>query len=277
MWLFTPIGFFSIVQKTKTKHLTVRARVKGDLLALRGRYLPELSEVLTTPGNDYPFRGTVSHEALARAVGKMVLDVDYSNFKSEVAKKLGKAREEHYHQVWAALLPLQLENVAPVYSENVAPIRSPKPPWPTTVKAGYKLAYGGVVFDEQGNILIREPRNHYDGYVWTFPKGRPDPDETPEQTALRETLEETGAAAQILAPIPGEYAGGTSINRYFLMLAPIGSGGLPEDDLETVSVRWVTPAEAKTLIDQTTNSTGHRRDTAVLAAALAAWAAWQQR
>lgn len=269
MWLFTPIGFFSIVQKTKTKHLTVRARVKEDLLALRDRYLPELSEVLATPGNDYPFRGTVSHEALARAVGKIVLDVDYSNFKSEVAKKQGKAREQCYHQVWAAMLPLQ--------AENFAPIRSNKLPWPTTVKAGYKLAYGGVVFDEHGNILMREQHGHYDGYVWTFPKGRPNPVETPEQTALRETLEETGAAAQIVTPIPGEYAGGTTINRYFVMLAPIGSGGLPEDDPETVSVRWVTPSEAKTLIDQTTNPKGHRRDTAVLAAALEAWTAWQQR
>ncbi len=269
MWLFTPIGFFSIVQKTGTKHLTVRARVKEDLFALRDRYLPELSEVLATPGNDYPFRGTVPHEAFARAVGSIALDVDYSNFKSEVAKKQGVAREQCYHQVWSALLPLQ--------AESFAPVRSPKLPWPKTVKAGFKLAYGGVVFDEHGNILMREPRRHYDGYVWTFPKGRPDPGETPDQTALRETLEETGAAARILAPISGEYAGGTTINRYFLMLAPIGSGGLPEDDPETVSVRWVTPSEARTLIDRTTNAMGQQRDTAVLGAALEVWTAWRQR
>ena len=57
-------------------------------------------------------------------------------------------------------------------------------------------AYGGVVINDQGEILLREPRNHFDGYVWTFPKGRPEkeqrPGETPEETAFREVLEETG-------------------------------------------------------------------------------------
>jgi 8-oxo-dGTP pyrophosphatase MutT (NUDIX family) len=261
MWLFTPIGYYSIVQKPRTTYLTVRARVLSDLIALRERYLPELSAPKATPGNDYPYRATVSHEAFSKALGKMVLDLDYDNFKNTVRSQQGPAREKCYHRVWETLRGL---------SETESAL-----PWPNKAPAGLKVAYGGVVLDPDGHLLLREPRNHYDGYVWTFPKGRPDPGETPQETALRETREETGANARILAPIPGEFAGGTTINRYFLMAAPAGSGGVPKDDKETNATRWVTPAEARTLIEQTTNAAGRKRDLAVLAAALDVWAAWR--
>ena len=81
-----------------------------------------------------------------------------------------------------------------------------------------KAAYGGAVFDGAGRVLLREPANHFGGYVWTFPKGKSDKGETPEQAALREVLEETGCTARILAPIPGDFAGDTTANHYFLMV-----------------------------------------------------------
>lgn len=34
-------------------------------------------------------------------------------------------------------------------------------------------AYGGVLLSQSGKILLREPTNHFDGYVWTFAKGKP--------------------------------------------------------------------------------------------------------
>ena len=42
--------------------------------------------------------------------------------------------------------------------------------WPASAKA----RYGGVIFNSRGEVLLREPTNHYDGYVWTFPKGAPE-------------------------------------------------------------------------------------------------------
>ena len=33
-------------------------------------------------------------------------------------------------------------------------------------------AFGGVLVRDDGKILVREPKGHYGGYVWTFPKGR---------------------------------------------------------------------------------------------------------
>ena len=34
-------------------------------------------------------------------------DIDYANFKSEVAQRMGYAREQIYHEVWEAITALQ--------------------------------------------------------------------------------------------------------------------------------------------------------------------------
>jgi len=107
MWLFTKIGFFSAVRKPGTDHLTVRARVKGDLDALRDQYLPELTPTIGNAGTDYPWRATVSHVAFAAALGKIALDIDYSNYKTEVAKRQGSERAHRYGKVWSALYGMQ--------------------------------------------------------------------------------------------------------------------------------------------------------------------------
>ena len=70
-------------------------------------------------------------------------------------------------------------------------------------------------------VLLRRPKNDYDDYVWTFPKGKSEPNSTPEETALREVKEETGYTAEIVAKIPGRFEGGTGSTEYFLM-RPLG-------------------------------------------------------
>ena len=86
MWLVTTFGYFSVVQKSATKGLTVRARVRSDLDRLRERYLPGLSPTKATPSNDYAYRATTSHAELGAAMAKIVADVTYANFKSEVER-----------------------------------------------------------------------------------------------------------------------------------------------------------------------------------------------
>ena len=110
MWLMTPIGFFSIVEKHNDRHdgtLTVRARVEGDLAALKSRYLPELGEIKAGEGTDYQFRATAPREAVARALSQLTLDLDYANFKDEVSRVQGYERARVYGEVWGRLHQLQ--------------------------------------------------------------------------------------------------------------------------------------------------------------------------
>jgi 8-oxo-dGTP diphosphatase len=60
---------------------------------------------------------------------------------------------------------------------------------------------------DKGRVLLRRPKGDFDGYVWTFPKGRPDAGETPEQAALREVKEETGYSAKVIGKLPGSFRG----------------------------------------------------------------------
>ncbi|MCY1515543.1 NUDIX domain protein [compost metagenome] len=125
-------------------------------------------------------------------------------------------------------------------------------------------AYGGILLTRMGQILLREPANHFDGYVWTFAKGKPNSGDTSEQTALREVREETGYEAEIVDVLPGVFKGGTSTNAYFVM-RHIGPQG--HTDWETQGTCWASFDEAARLIEQTTNLTGRKRDLAVLSAA----------
>lgn len=103
MWLFTRLGFYSIVRKPHASDLTVRARVRADLDALRQRYLPQLSPTLVLSGTDYRYRATVSHVALSAAMAAIVMDLEYDNYKSEVAVTQGARRAHVYANVWSVL------------------------------------------------------------------------------------------------------------------------------------------------------------------------------
>lgn len=260
MWWFTKFGFFSVVQKpgdAASGHVTVRARAEGDLEALRNQYLPEMGPIEEKAGTDYRFRAKAPKAAFARAVQEAVLDIDYSNFKSAVGALQGHDRAAIYENVWSKLLKLQ--TIAPKSASVDGQARA---------QAG--RAYGGVLFNDEGLVLLRKPANEYDGYVWTFPKGKPRARETIAETALRETREESGCEVEIIAPVPGGFAGGTGPTQYFVM-RPIRTG--LQTDAETAEVRWVTPEEAVSLISETRNVIGRRRDLNVLAAALKVWEA----
>lgn len=111
MWLITTTGFFSVVQKPwdrKLGTLTVRARARADLEALRAAGLPELGEVLEDADADYRFRAQAPKAAVARAVQAQVSAIDYDNFKSAVGKRQGHEREQIYHKTWHSLYEIQV-------------------------------------------------------------------------------------------------------------------------------------------------------------------------
>lgn len=160
MWLITPVGFFSVVQKASdvaADTLTVRARVRGDLDALREQYLPNLGEVQESKTNDYRFRAVAPRADVAAAMANMVNHLQYSNFKNQVAKVQGAARAHLYHDVWDVLYRLQAEpakfNAAPKPAKASSPVFHPR-------------------VDEHGmRVEIKKPCQPSDLKAWSDPNG----------------------------------------------------------------------------------------------------------
>jgi 8-oxo-dGTP diphosphatase len=112
-------------------------------------------------------------------------------------------------------------------------------------------AAGGIVrrLRDDGEwqvLLVHRPR--YDD--WSLPKGKADPGERDDETALREVEEETG-----LRCVLGERAGETryrdskgrdKVVHYWLMEPPAddakSNGFVPNDEVD--ELRWCTVAEA---------------------------------
>jgi len=89
--------------------------------------------------------------------------------------------------------------------------------------------------------------------IWSLPKGTPDGDETPQETALREVNEETGLEVRILDTIGDIHyrfvRDGRCIDKtvhYYLMEAT--GGDLAAHDHEFDEVRWFEIAEAEVLM-----------------------------
>jgi 8-oxo-dGTP pyrophosphatase MutT (NUDIX family) len=116
---------------------------------------------------------------------------------------------------------------------------------------------GGVVHridDGRVEILLvhrRSPR------LWALPKGTPDAGETIEETALRETREETGIAVEIESRLRSiRYFFVRSSTRFhktvhFFLMRPVG-GSIDEHDAEFDEVRWVEAHEAVALLNHAT-------------------------
>jgi hypothetical protein len=101
MWIFTTSGFVSIVAyRGDGDRLLVRGRVRADLEPL-AQALGE--QVVSTPDADYAYRFVAARNEVAAAISRMVLAIDYPNFKNAVARCQGSARVEAYHEIWASL------------------------------------------------------------------------------------------------------------------------------------------------------------------------------
>lgn len=93
--------------------------------------------------------------------------------------------------------------------------------------------------------------------LWALPKGTPDSGETIEETALRETREETGLEVAIEAPISSiRYffvRGSTRFHKtvHFFLMRPVG-GALELHDREFDEVRWAPVPEALALLTHAT-------------------------
>ena len=109
MWIFTELGFFSVVRKREDSAedmLTVRGRVRSDLESLRSACLPGASPVTESRMADYRYRFRVSAREFGAALGEMARGIGYDNFKNEVEAKQGWVRHDIYERVWAIMRQL---------------------------------------------------------------------------------------------------------------------------------------------------------------------------
>ncbi|MGH2418285.1 MAG: NUDIX hydrolase [Candidatus Limnocylindria bacterium] len=120
--------------------------------------------------------------------------------------------------------------------------------------------------DGQTEILLVHRRSPV---LWALPKGTPDAGETREETALRETREETGIEVEIEAALTAiRYffvRGSTRFHKtvHFFLMRPMG-GALELHDGEFDEVRWVPVSEALALMNHATERSVVERAVALL-------------
>lgn len=119
---------------------------------------------------------------------------------------------------------------------------------------------GGVVYrsvDGSHEIALVHRRSPA---LWALPKGTPDAGETLEETALRETREETGLEVELEAPIRSiRYffvRGRTRFHKtvHFYLMRAVG-GSLDQHDAEFDEVRWFSLPEALAVLTYPTERT----------------------
>ncbi len=113
-------------------------------------------------------------------------------------------------------------------------------------------AAGGVIFrrSPKGNLrylIAHRPR--YDD--WSFPKGKADKGETPEETAIREVFEETRVMCRIVAPLGAtryRIASGIKEVAWFAM-RPLPASKKFKENSEVDAVKWVSKKAALKILD----------------------------
>lgn len=103
---------------------------------------------------------------------------------------------------------------------------------------------GAVVADGHRVLFVRQTATHSLGPVWTIPWGVLEPEESPSEAALRETLEEAGISAQIVGLIaaqtlPPPWHGALAL----VFLCTHVSGSPRPDGIETSEALYLSAEE----------------------------------
>jgi 8-oxo-dGTP pyrophosphatase MutT (NUDIX family) len=112
------------------------------------------------------------------------------------------------------------------------------------VKSRRQVSAGGVLVrrGEGGpEVLLASRRTRRGDLVWGLPKGLVEPDETPQEAAVREVREETGWAGTIREPL-GDVSywfvwEGTRVRKtvHFFLMDSVGEAGPRDHEMEEVA------------------------------------------
>lgn len=109
MWICTPFALLmpslrpaNTVPAGDNRLIQVRARRRIDLTRFRDLYMPELGEIIEIPHTDYEVRAYCTHEQLAAAVAKVVMDIDFVKFKPTTERFKDHQLHNAYNAMWGA-------------------------------------------------------------------------------------------------------------------------------------------------------------------------------
>lgn len=107
MWLYTKLGFFSIVHKPPCKkdELLVRTRCREDLEALSKNLSQSIEfkgEIIESPDSDYAHRMVIPRSILAPFMAGLMEELDYGNFKATIPYN-DQLRHEAYFKCWEVM------------------------------------------------------------------------------------------------------------------------------------------------------------------------------
>jgi len=120
MWIFTDLGFFSVVEVDERQgapwgvaeqgsRVLVRARSREQILSLMFEHRKlEEARVYQIDGADYPYRIVVEKEAWQSVMAALVDGITYHNFKNHVERdsplwETRPAYVDKLHRVWATM------------------------------------------------------------------------------------------------------------------------------------------------------------------------------
>lgn len=121
--------------------MCVRARVAADFDSLRQLYFPDMPDIAFEQNTDYPYRIYVGKKQWAKVAALMSEDVDYSNFKSMIAKEQGYDRSHLYGDIWSVMFGAEQKlgrSVRPTQPLRVVPKTTSKTTSKTTAKTTSK-------------------------------------------------------------------------------------------------------------------------------------------
>ena len=118
MWVFTTLGFFSVVCEKKgggmadTSRMLVRSRDRRHLENLRAKFNLSYS-IRDNEGTDYAYRMTLPKTEWVQILSALATEQEYTNFKNEAANYLQQTGDNYVralHDVWSVMLEMQVRS-----------------------------------------------------------------------------------------------------------------------------------------------------------------------